>query len=99
MGLSLESGFVKCANGANQTQHRYRMDLEVAQSLNQAIGRDIYFSNALDDFFEVLSNGEHGNPVQSWSIERNAVPVPSVSLEKTRQPPRRRQHTHIVTAA
>ena len=51
MGLSFESSFVRCAYGANKTQHRYRIDLEVAQSLNQAFGRGIDFQNALDEFF------------------------------------------------
>ena len=51
MGLSLESSFVRCAYGANETQHRNRIDLELAQPLDQVFGRCIDFQHALDDFF------------------------------------------------
>ena len=53
MGLSLEGCFIRCAYGANKTQHRYRTDLEVAQSLKQAFGRRIDLQRALDKFFLV----------------------------------------------
>ena len=43
MVLGLEGCLVGCADGANETQHRNRIDLEVAQSLNQALGRRIDF--------------------------------------------------------
>ena len=51
MVLGLEGRLVGCAYGANKTQHKNRVDLEVAQSLNQAFGRRIDFQHALDDFF------------------------------------------------
>ena len=51
MFLGLEGRFVRCAYGANKTQHRNRVNLEVAQPLNQALGRGIDFQNTLDEFF------------------------------------------------
>ena len=51
MGLSLEGRLVRCAYRACETQHRCRIDLEVAQPLDQAFGRCIDFQHALDDFF------------------------------------------------
>ena len=50
MVLGLEGRFVECAHGANKTQHNNHIDLEVAQSLDQAFGRSIDFQNALDEF-------------------------------------------------
>ena len=67
MVLSLEGRFVRCANGANKTQHRYRIDLELAQSLNQAFGRSSDFQHALDDFSGVPSNDECNHLGRSWS--------------------------------
>ena len=51
MVLGLEGRFVGCAYGANKNQHRNLIDLEVAQSLNQAFCRSIDFQHVLDEFF------------------------------------------------
>ena len=66
MVLSLDGSFVGSTFGANETQHRNRVDLEVAQSLNQAFGRSIDFQHSLYDFFGVLSNDEGVHLGQSW---------------------------------
>ena len=51
MVLSLDGSFVGSTYGSNKTQHRDRINLEVTQSLNQALGRCIDFQHALDEFF------------------------------------------------
>ena len=50
MVLGLEGCLVGCTYGSNKTQHRNRINLEVTQSLNQALGRCIDFQHSLDDF-------------------------------------------------
>ena len=73
MGLSLEGRFVRCAYGANETQHRNRKDLELAQSLNKAFGKGIDFQYALDEFpvcrptMKVSIRAEHG-PNIFWRV-------------------------------
>ena len=49
--LGLEGCLVGCAYGSNTTQHRDRINFEVTQSFNQALGRCIDFQHALDKFF------------------------------------------------
>ena len=66
MVFGLEGCLVGCAYGANKTQHRNRINLEVAQSLNQAFGRNIDFQHALDDVSGVPSNDECVHLGQSW---------------------------------
>ena len=51
MVLILDGSFVGSTHGANETQHSYRINLEVTQSLNQALGKSIDFQQALDEFF------------------------------------------------
>ena len=50
MVLGLEGCLVWCTYRSNKTQHRNRVNLEVTQSLNQALGRRIDFQHALYDF-------------------------------------------------
>ena len=64
MVFGLEGCLVGCAS--NKAQHRDRINLEVAQSLNQALGRCIDFQHALDEFFWVPTNDEVVHLGQSW---------------------------------
>ena len=50
MVLGFEGGIVGSTYGANETQHRNRVDLEITQSLNQTFGRSVDFQHALDEF-------------------------------------------------
>ena len=73
MVLGLEGCLVSCAYEANKTQHRNRINLEVAQSLNQALGRRIDVHHALDDFsgcrltVNVTIWADHGSNVNGMS--------------------------------
>ena len=51
MVLGFEGGIVGSTYGANETQHRSRVDLEITQSLNQTFGRSIDFHHALNELF------------------------------------------------
>ena len=51
MVLGFKGGFVGSTYGATETQHGNRVDLEVAQPLNQAFGRRIDFHHALHKIF------------------------------------------------
>ena len=51
MILGCEGGFLRSTNGANETQHGNRVDLEITQSLNQTFGRSIDFHHAVHKFF------------------------------------------------
>ena len=66
MVFGLVGCLVGCAYGSNNTQHRDRINLEVTQSLNQALGRCIDFQHALDDFSWVPTNDEGVLLGQSW---------------------------------
>ena len=51
MVISLEGALVGSTYRSNKTQHRDRINLEVAQSLNQVLGGCVDFQYALYDFF------------------------------------------------
>ena len=66
MVLSLEGCLIWCTYRSNKTQHRNRVNLDVTQSLNQAVGGIIDFQHALYDFFGVPSNDEGVHQGRSW---------------------------------
>ena len=49
MVLGFEGGVVGSTYGANETQHRNRVDFEITQSLNKTLGRSIDFHHALNE--------------------------------------------------
>ena len=51
MVFGFEGCLVGSTNGANETQHGNRVDLEITQSLNQTFGRSINFHHALHKIF------------------------------------------------
>ena len=65
MSLVLEGGTVGSTYGANEAQHRNRVDLEITQSLNQIFGRSIDFHTALNDFSGLQSSDEGVHAGQS----------------------------------
>ena len=52
MVLGFESGIVGSTYGANEAQHRNRIDLGITQSLKQTFGRSFDFHHALYEFFQ-----------------------------------------------
>ena len=75
MVLGFEGGTVGSTYGANETQHRDRIQLEVTQSLNQAFGRRIDFQHALYDGLQSSDEGVHvGQSLfqHIWRVEQSA---------------------------
>ena len=66
MVLGLEGCLIWCTCRPNKTQYRNRIDLELAESLDQTYGRSIDFQHALEEFFRVPSNDEGAHLNGSW---------------------------------
>ena len=65
MVLGFESGIVGSTDGANETQHRGRVDLEIALSFNQTFGESVDFHHAMNEFFSGCS------PAMEMSMRAN----------------------------
>ena len=61
MVLGLEDCLTWRTYRSNKTQHRNRVNLEVTQSLNQTLGRNIDFHHALYEFFSGVPSNDEGN--------------------------------------
>ena len=76
--LSLDGSSVGSTHGANETQHRNRLDLDIAQSLNQALLVQAWILiTRCTNFFLVQSNDENNHQDQSlfhnmWRVEQSA---------------------------